>query len=480
MGMSDAAAGDSVDQNRGLDSYSLVAISQALYDTLTRVDPKTFEPTPWLAEEFTAALTEVCTSLAMQLLADAGLPEDAVVFCTYEGVRATARNAVEASLVARIARLARAGMVDPATGGRYTAEAFRAAYRREPDSSAATSYDAVHLLSVARWPLHYTFVRERIYLEPPLDRCDPEQNSQFNAGWTEFSRLEYYRVEGRRFLLGTLARHASTGLASVEYTSGDVISAGIDGSCGNTHSKSAPARPYPVRSRRTRRAGLQRSISSSSNWRWNTACQPSAASVSAMASVAVTIDRLEALARQHLDGIGIPVLAGGFVLEQRVLDDPIVDAAMRQLAASGWMHNRARMIAASFLIKHLLIDWREGERWFWDTLVDADLANNTQGWQWTAGTGADAAPYFRIFSPIAQAKMTIAPNPAIQPASRPMTTLILIPPIDRLSRLSPMNACATHFAAEPYPVMAAFTSLGVCSATGSPRRAAAAMTTPLT
>lgn len=83
----------------------------------------------------------------------------------------------------------------------------------------------VHLLSSARWPLHYTFVRERIYLEPPLDRCDPAQSQEFNAGWTEFSRLEYYRVEGRRFLLGTLARHASTGLDSVEYTSGDVISA---------------------------------------------------------------------------------------------------------------------------------------------------------------------------------------------------------------------------------------------------------------
>ncbi|MCG8442345.1 MAG: DNA photolyase family protein, partial [Caulobacterales bacterium] len=76
---------------------------------------------------------------------------------------------------------------------------------------------------------------------------------------------------------------------------------------------------------------------------------------------------------------------------------PIVDAAMRELWETGWMHNRARMIAASFLIKHLLVDWREGEAWFWDTLVDADLANNAAGWQWTAGSGADAAPYFRIF-----------------------------------------------------------------------------------
>jgi deoxyribodipyrimidine photo-lyase len=66
------------------------------------------------------------------------------------------------------------------------------------------------------------------------------------------------------------------------------------------------------------------------------------------------------------------------------------------------MHNRARMITASFLTKHLLIDWREGEEWFWDTLVDADLANNTASWQWVAGCGADAAPYFRIFNPVLQ------------------------------------------------------------------------------
>jgi deoxyribodipyrimidine photo-lyase len=81
---------------------------------------------------------------------------------------------------------------------------------------------------------------------------------------------------------------------------------------------------------------------------------------------------------------------------------PIVDAGMRQLWRSGWMHNRVRMIVASFLVKHLLIDWRQGERWFWDTLVDADLANNAAGWQWTAGSGADAAPYFRIFNPVRQ------------------------------------------------------------------------------
>jgi deoxyribodipyrimidine photo-lyase len=81
---------------------------------------------------------------------------------------------------------------------------------------------------------------------------------------------------------------------------------------------------------------------------------------------------------------------------------PIVDAAMRALWTTGWMHNRVRMIVASFLVKDLLIDWREGARWFWDTLVDADLAQNTLGWQWTAGSGADAAPYFRVFNPTSQ------------------------------------------------------------------------------
>lgn len=81
---------------------------------------------------------------------------------------------------------------------------------------------------------------------------------------------------------------------------------------------------------------------------------------------------------------------------------PIVDAGMRQLWATGWMHNRVRMIAASFLIKDLLIDWRRGAAWFWDTLVDADLANNSANWQWVAGSGADAAPYFRIFNPVTQ------------------------------------------------------------------------------
>ena len=81
---------------------------------------------------------------------------------------------------------------------------------------------------------------------------------------------------------------------------------------------------------------------------------------------------------------------------------PIVDAGMRQLWHTGWMHNRVRMIVASFLIKHLLLPWQDGEAWFWDTLVDADLASNSAQWQWVAGCGADAAPFFRIFNPVLQ------------------------------------------------------------------------------
>lgn len=81
---------------------------------------------------------------------------------------------------------------------------------------------------------------------------------------------------------------------------------------------------------------------------------------------------------------------------------PIVDAGMRELWATGWMHNRVRMIAASFLVKHLLIDWREGERWFWDTLVDADYAQNAVNWQWTAGTGVDSNMFVRIMAPLTQ------------------------------------------------------------------------------
>ena len=83
---------------------------------------------------------------------------------------------------------------------------------------------------------------------------------------------------------------------------------------------------------------------------------------------------------------------------------PIVDAGMRELWHQGWMHNRVRMIVGSWLCKHMRMHWHEGARWFWDTLVDADLANNTLGWQWIGGTGADASPYFRIFNPVTQSE----------------------------------------------------------------------------
>ncbi len=83
---------------------------------------------------------------------------------------------------------------------------------------------------------------------------------------------------------------------------------------------------------------------------------------------------------------------------------PIVDAGMRQLWHTGWMHNRVRMLTASFLIKHLLLDWRRGEAWFWDCLVDADYGNNSTNWQWVAGTGIDAAPFFRIMAPLSQSE----------------------------------------------------------------------------
>jgi deoxyribodipyrimidine photo-lyase len=83
---------------------------------------------------------------------------------------------------------------------------------------------------------------------------------------------------------------------------------------------------------------------------------------------------------------------------------PLVDAGMRQLMETGWMHNRVRMVAASALVKHLLTHWTVGSKWFWENLVDADLANNSAGWQWVAGCGADAAPYFRVFNPVLQSK----------------------------------------------------------------------------
>ena len=90
--------------------------------------------------------------------------------------------------------------------------------------------------------------------------------------------------------------------------------------------------------------------------------------------------------------------------QQGLTGYPIVDAGMRELWHSGWMHNRVRMIVASFLVKDLRIHWLEGAKWFWDTLLDADLANNTQGWQWTSGCGADASPFFRVFNPVLQGK----------------------------------------------------------------------------
>ncbi|MFM9935523.1 MAG: cryptochrome/photolyase family protein [Novosphingobium sp.] len=94
--------------------------------------------------------------------------------------------------------------------------------------------------------------------------------------------------------------------------------------------------------------------------------------------------------------------AGLKAWQQGMTGYPIVDAGMRELWATGWMHNRVRMIAASFLIKHLLIDWREGERWFWDTLVDADYGSNAVNWQWSAGTGVDSNMFVRIMAPLGQ------------------------------------------------------------------------------
>ncbi|RZV56124.1 MAG: deoxyribodipyrimidine photo-lyase, partial [Pseudomonadales bacterium] len=83
---------------------------------------------------------------------------------------------------------------------------------------------------------------------------------------------------------------------------------------------------------------------------------------------------------------------------------PIIDAGMRELWQTGYMHNRVRMVVASFLVKNQLLHWRHGEAWFWDCLVDADLASNSASWQWVAGCGADAAPYFRIFNPVLQSE----------------------------------------------------------------------------
>jgi deoxyribodipyrimidine photo-lyase len=107
--------------------------------------------------------------------------------------------------------------------------------------------------------------------------------------------------------------------------------------------------------------------------------------------------------RSRFDGLAFIDDEAGFIRWTRGLTGyPIVDAGMRELWRTGFMHNRVRMIAASFLTKHLLCDWRRGEQWFWDTLCDADPANNPASWQWVAGSGADAAPYFRIFNPVLQ------------------------------------------------------------------------------
>jgi deoxyribodipyrimidine photo-lyase len=112
---------------------------------------------------------------------------------------------------------------------------------------------------------------------------------------------------------------------------------------------------------------------------------------------------------------------------------PIVDAGMRELWTTGFMHNRVRMVVASFLVKHLLIDWRAGERWFWDTLVDADPANNAASWQWVAGSGADAAPYFRIFNPVLQGEKFDPDGAYVKtfvPELRPLPAKIVHRPFD--------------------------------------------------
>ena len=107
--------------------------------------------------------------------------------------------------------------------------------------------------------------------------------------------------------------------------------------------------------------------------------------------------------RSGLDGIAWANDEADFAAwRERRTGYPVVDTAMRQLAASGWMHNRARMIVASFLCKDLLIDWRWGERWFMQNLIDGETAQNNGGWQWSASTGTDAQPYFRIFNPVSQ------------------------------------------------------------------------------
>ena len=126
---------------------------------------------------------------------------------------------------------------------------------------------------------------------------------------------------------------------------------------------------------------------------------------------------------------------------------PIVDAGMRELWSTGWMHNRVRMVAASYLTKHLRMHWLHGARWFWDTLVDADLGNNTLGWQWVAGTGVDAAPYFRVFNPVLQAQRF---DPQSEYIARWVPELRALPP---RARHAPWMAAAAQRAGigEGYP-----------------------------
>ena len=138
---------------------------------------------------------------------------------------------------------------------------------------------------------------------------------------------------------------------------------------------------------------------------------------------------------------------------------PIVDAGMRQLWETGWMHNRVRMITASFLIKDLMVHWKRGEAWFWHTLVDADLANNSAGWQWVAGCGADAAPYFRIFNPVSQGEKFDPKGeyvrrwvPELRSTLFPYTTLFRSREIRPQRRVCPpLGAGAARFAQFGHP-----------------------------
>lgn len=130
---------------------------------------------------------------------------------------------------------------------------------------------------------------------------------------------------------------------------------------------------------------------------------------------------------------------------------PIVDAGMRELWHTGVMHNRVRMVVASFLVKHLLIDWRAGEAWFWDTLVDADAGSNPANWQWVAGSGADAAPYFRVFNPILQGEK-FDPDGAYVARWVPQLEHLPPPLIHKPWEATPMELAAANITlGETYP-----------------------------